>query len=500
MTASPNIRFVESERPSEGVVVVFVGENGGLGALGREIDTAADGLLTQAMKLAAFNGKRLKTLELLAPAGLPYDRVVLAGIGGEKPSEAEWTLIGGAIYAAIAARKTQAATVLAEPVEGETIDTSDATRLGLGMMLRAYAFNRYRTKKKDEDNGASDESVDVAIAVADAQAAGAAWPAAQSVGEGVVLARDLVNEPANVLGPVEFAERAATLSELGVEVEVLDEAEMGALGMRALLGVAQGSVRPPRLVVMRWQGGGEEEPLAVVGKGVVFDTGGISLKPAANMEDMKGDMGGAATVVGLMHALASRKAKTNVVGVIGLVENMPDGNAQRPGDIVAAMDGQTIEIINTDAEGRLVLADALHYTIDRFKPRFVVDLATLTGAVIIALGHHNAGLFTNDDGLAGEFSAAGLATGDQVWRLPLGASYDKLIDSKVADMKNTGGRAAGSITAAQFLKRFVGETPWVHLDIAGTGMGAPANEISRTFGSGFGVQLINRVIADHYEG
>ena len=270
--------------------------------------------------------------------------------------------------------------------------------------------------------------------------------------------------------------------------------------MMALLGVNQGSVRPPRVVVMRWNGGkAKDKPLAFIGKGVVFDTGGISIKPAGNMEDMKGDMAGAAAVVGLMHALAARKAKVNAVGVVGFVENMPDGAAQRPGDIVTAMNGKTIEIINTDAEGRLVLADLVTYTEDRFKPAFMIDLATLTGAVIIALGHYHAGLFSTDDDLAAALHAAGEATGERVWRLPLGADYDKLIDSKFADVKNTGGRAAGSITGAQFIKRFVKDTPWVHLDIAGTAMDSPQTEINRSWASGYGVRLLDRLVADKYE-
>ena len=317
----------------------------------------------------------------------------------------------------------------------------------------------------------------------------------------MIIARDLVNEPANILGPVEFAAKASELASLGVEIEVLTPKEMTKLGMRALLGVGLGSSRESRMVVMRWNGAKSKnaKPVAFVGKGVVFDTGGISIKPAASMEDMKGDMAGAACVTGLMHALAARKAKVNAIGVIGLVENMPDGAAQRPGDIVTAMSGTTIEIINTDAEGRLVLADALHYTVDRFKPQFVVNLATLTGAILVALGTARAGLFCNDDDLAGQLFEAGEATGDKVWRMPLGDAYDKMIKSKFADIKNTGGRYAGSITAAQFLQRFVGETPWAHLDIAGTGMASPSSDISDTWASGFGVRLLDRLVADHYE-
>jgi leucyl aminopeptidase len=303
------------------------------------------------------------------------------------------------------------------------------------------------------------------------------------------------------LGPVEFAARAKALTKLGVKVEVLTEREMKKLGMRALLAVAQGSARPPRLVVMRWNGGrAKDKPIAFVGKGVVFDTGGISIKPAGGMEDMKGDMAGAAAVTGLMHALAARKAKVNAVGVIGIVENMPDGAAQRPGDIVTAMTGRTIEIINTDAEGRLVLADAVAYTEQRFKPKFIIDLATLTGAIIVALGHQHAGMFATDDKLAAALTSAGEATGDKVWRMPLGKEYDKLIDSKFADVKNAGGRDGGSITAAHFIKRFVKDTPWVHLDVAGTAMGSPQTEINRSWASGWGVRLLDRLVKDKYEG
>ncbi len=319
--------------------------------------------------------------------------------------------------------------------------------------------------------------------------------------DGTLLARDLVNEPANVLTTVEFANRASELSKLGVEIEILDEKAMKKLKMNALLGVAQGSESPPRMVIMRWNGGKKDAaPLAFIGKGVVFDTGGISIKPAASMEDMKGDMGGAAAVTGLMHALAARKAKVNAIGVIGLVENMPDGKAQRPGDIVTAMSGATIEIINTDAEGRLVLADALWYTQERFKPAFMINLATLTGAIIIALGSTHAGIFSNNDELAARLAEAGLATDEKVWRLPLSKDYDKLIDTPNADMKNTGGRSAGSITAAQFLQRFVNDVPWVHIDVAGTAMGSPKTDVSKGWASGFGVRLLDRLVRDHYEG
>jgi leucyl aminopeptidase len=322
------------------------------------------------------------------------------------------------------------------------------------------------------------------------------------VADGVDLARDLVNEPANVLFPEEFARRVGALRKTGVAVEVLNIAAMKKLGMNALLGVGQGSVRESRVVVMRWDGGKKgDAPVAFIGKGVCFDTGGISIKPAAGMEDMKGDMAGAACVTGLMQALAARKARVNAVGVIGLVENMPDGNAQRPGDIVKSMSGQTIEIINTDAEGRLVLADVLWYTAKKFKPKFMIDLATLTGAIIVALGHENAGLFSNDDKLADRLIKAGQDTGELVWRMPLAPEYDKQIDSRFADVKNTGGtRWAGAITAAQFLQRFVADKiPWAHLDIAGTGMDSRQSEINRSWGSGWGIRLLDRVVLEFYE-
>jgi leucyl aminopeptidase len=379
------------------------------------------------------------------------------------------------------------------------VDPDAAADFALGMRLRAYSFDRYKTRRKESEPEV--KPVAVTLASAGEGAVRKTLKARDGLAEGVLLARDLVNEPPNILFPAEFANRAEALAGLGVDVEVLDVKAMKKLGMGALLGVGQGSKHESRVVIMRWNGAkdAKAQPVAFVGKGVTFDTGGISIKPAASMEDMKGDMGGAATVVGLMHALAARKARVNAVGAIGLVENMPDGNAQRPGDIVTSMSGQTIEIINTDAEGRLVLADVLWYVQDRFKPRFIVDLATLTGAILVALAQEHAGLFSNNDELSERLHAAGRETGEKVWRLPLGPEYDKMIDSKFADMKNTGGRHGGSITAAQFLQRFVNDTPWAHLDIAGTAMGSLASDTNRSWGSGWGVRLLDRLVADHYE-
>ncbi len=496
MTDFANITFTATGRKPVGTVVVLVGQDLVFGPQARAL--AVEDVCRRAASAAEFNGKARATLELLAPAGTDLDRLVLLGTGNPSEiGESDWLTLGGTAMAALG--KAKAATVLFERPDGRRAPRSAAADFALGMKLRAYRFDNYRPNKNDNGPTRKDPA-DVAIAVADAPAARRAWASRSAIADGVLLARDLVNEPANVLGPTEFAERAKALTKLGVKVEILGEPEMKKLGMRALLGVAQGSARPPRLVVMRWNGGrAKDQPVAFVGKGVVFDTGGISIKPAHSMEDMKGDMAGAATVTGLMHALAARKAKVNAVGVIGIVENMPSGTAQRPGDIVTAMTGRTIEIINTDAEGRLVLADALAYTEDRFKPGFMIDLATLTGAIIVALGHHHAGMFSTDDALAAALLAAGEATGERVWRMPLAKEYDKQIDSKFADVKNTGGRDAGAITAAQFLKRFVKDTPWAHLDVAGTAMGSPQTDVNRSWASGWGVRLLDRLVADKYE-
>jgi leucyl aminopeptidase len=365
-------------------------------------------------------------------------------------------------------------------------------------VLGAYHFGLYHGAPEALDNHKLHA---LSVLSAHAAEADAAWPSLLAVARGVVLARDLVTEPANVLSPVEFAERAQTLRAHGLEVEVLDRPAMEKLGFGALLGVAQGSANEPRMVIMRWNGGkADAAPLAFVGKGVTFDSGGISIKPAAGMEDMKWDMAGAAAVTGLMATLALRKAEVNAVGLVGLVENMVSGTAQRPGDVVRSASGQTIEVLNTDAEGRLVLADVLWYARDRFAPRLIVDLATLTGAIIISLGHEYAGLFSNNEALASGLADAGAFTGEKLWRMPLGKAYDKLLKSDIADMQNiSGGRAGGSITAAQFLKRFVGETPWAHLDIAGVAWDDKARNGQPKGASGFGVRLLDRFVRTGFE-
>lgn len=497
MARGIEIKFSDEKSQTGALLVCLAGAENALGEKTAKLIPSA--LYDKAALATKFSGKSLSVLDLIAPQGVEAERLIVLGYGdASEMDELAWLTLGGKIGGLLLKAGLTEACLFLERGDNEKITAEQLIAIASGMKLNAYRFDHYMTKKdKDEDEEAD---ISVSIAASASDKAAKLWTLEEGVVDGVILARDLVNEPANVLGPVEFATHASALSKLGVEVEILTEKEMGAMNMGALLGVAQGSVKPPRMAVMKWMGGkSNEQPIAFVGKGVVFDTGGISLKPGGGMEDMKGDMGGAAAVIGLMHALSARKAKANVIGVLGLVENMPDGNAQRPGDIVTSMSGQTIEVINTDAEGRLVLCDALTYVNQEFEPKFMINLATLTGAVIIALGNHHAGLFSNNDDLASEIASAGQLSGENVWRLPLSEDYDKLIDSKFADMKNIGGRAAGSITAAQFLKRFVGDTPWAHLDIAGTAMGSLQTDVNKSWGSGFGVRLLDRLVRDHYE-
>ncbi len=498
MSDALKIGFSAPAAPAKGVLVLFCESGLKLGPAARKALAPAGDLLTRAAAADRFTGKSGSALDIVAPAGLKVARLIVVGTGKSDAKNEDLVKLGGQMIGRVPANATDIV-VLAEWADG-SMKPDQAADLALGMVLRAYSFNRYKTKRKEDEEGPKTRNV--TIGVGDPEKSRKAWGARQAIANGVVTARDLVNEPANVLYPEEFARRATALKKVGVKVEVLDERAMTKLGMRALLGVGQGSEHDSRVVVMHWSGGKKgEAPVAFIGKGVCFDTGGISIKPAGGMEDMKGDMGGAACVVGLMQALAARKAKVNAIGIIGLVENMPDGKSQRPGDIVTSMSGQTIEIINTDAEGRLVLADVLWYAAKRFKPKFMIDLATLTGAIIVSLGHEYAGMFSNDDKLADRLSKAGETTGEKVWRMPLGPEYDKLIDSKFADVKNTGGRNGGAITAAQFLQRFVDKgIPWAHLDVAGTAMGSPQTDINRSWGSGYGVRLLNQLVADHYEG
>jgi leucyl aminopeptidase len=506
MSEQTAISFADLSPPQESVAVVLAEEGPKLSPAAKDLDKTSKGLLARAVQVSGFKGKKETSVDLLVPAGLKLGRLVLLGMG--KPADykpEDWLNLGGTIRGILSGREGPTAHVYVATA-GRHVDPADVANVALGALLRGYKFQKYKTKARKKDGNATDTNdrmlKKIVIHSGDPKAAARAFASARAIANGVVIARDLVNEPANVLGPVEFAQRAKELTKLGVQVEVLNDKALKKLGMNALLAVGQGSERPSQVAVMQWKGAGERggAPVVFVGKGVTFDTGGISLKPAAGMEEMKGDMAGAACVVGLMHALAERKAKVNAVGIIGLVENMPSGRAQRPGDVVTSMSGQTIEVLNTDAEGRMVLGDCLWYAQTRFKPRALINLATLTGAVMVALGKEHAGLFSNNEPLSKQLIAAGEETGERLWRLPLGPKYDKMIDSKVADMKNTGGKWGGSISAAQFLQRFIKDgTPWAHLDIAGTGLASPDTEINRSWGSGFGVRLLDRFVSDEYE-
>ncbi|MEZ5954556.1 MAG: leucyl aminopeptidase [Hyphomonas sp.] len=476
------------------IVAFIVDEDGGLPESAAALDKASGGLLSEALEGGRFSGKKDQQAFIVLPKDAGARRAVL--IGGGKPKKRDARVLEGLGANLVKSHCMSGFKSLA--IHAGSVE--DAARMAVGAKLAAYRFDDYFTKLKPDQKPSL---TGVSMIVDDVKAAKAAFAPLDAGAEGTMLARDLVNMPPNDLHPEAFAEKIKELSKLGVEVEILGEKQMAKLGMGALLGVGQGSVRESQLGIMKWNGGKEgEDPVILVGKGVCFDTGGISLKPGPGMEEMRGDMGGAAAVTGAIRALAERKAKVNVVGLIGLVENMPDGNAQRPGDIVKSASGQTIEIQNTDAEGRLVLCDVLWYAQEHFKPKAIVDLATLTGAIVISLGHHHAGLFTNSDDLADELTKAGLTEGERVWRLPLGPEYDALLKSKFADMRNIGGRAAGSISAAQFLKRFVKDgVKWAHLDIAGVAwVEGEKAALDVSWASGFGPRLLDRWIADNYEG
>ena len=519
MTAAPlEIKFARLDAAPASTLAVLAGKDIVLSPAVQNLNTKGQGVIVKAAEAASFKGKQKTSIEILAPQKLDCQRLVVVGAGKTADHlESDWATVGGYALGQITARKTQEASIIAEVAGADVKPEVVAANLAFGALLRHYTFNKYKKKTDGTGNGGEgangaaaeqkpqaekDKLTQLTVHCADPDKARAAFEAKRAVADGVYFARDLVNEPANVLGPVEFADRVKELEKLGLEVEILEDEALAELGMNTLLSVSVGSVRPARVAVMQWNGAKSKraKPLAFIGKGVVFDTGGISIKPAGGMEDMKGDMGGAAAVAGLMYALAARKAPVNAVGLIGLVENMPSGSATRPGDIVTSMSGQTVEILNTDAEGRLVLCDVMWYAQERFKPRFMIDLATLTGAIMVALGKEFAGMFANDDKLADQLIAASKATGEKVWRMPLDKSYDKLMDSRNADIKNIGGRWGGACTAAAFLGRFVKkDVPWVHLDVAGTAMDAPKNETSMSWASGWGVQLLDRLVADNFE-
>ena len=490
------VEFSASPKAFSGNVAVFVAADKTLLAAATAMNGA--GGLTSAIAASRFTGAKGQPLAVLGQPGL--GRLLLLGVGKARDLDARTAeSLGGHIVADANASGQKSVTVVVDAVKGSKLTPGQiAAHIALGAQLRNYRFDKYKTKDKPEQKHSLTE---MTICLAGPAEARRAYDKISPAIDAVFFTRDLVSEPANELYPVEFARRAKALAKLGVKVQVMGEAELKKLGMNVLLAVGQGSSRESQLLVMTWMNGPKSQaPVALIGKGVCFDTGGISIKPAGGMEDMKWDMGGAGAVTGAMMLIAGRKARANVVGVCALVENMPDGNATRPGDVVKSMSGQTVEIINTDAEGRLILGDAMWYAQEKFKPQAMVELSTLTGAIIVALGHERAGLFSNNTPLSNKLRAAGALVGEKLWRMPLGPNYDKLIDSEIADMRNvSNGRDGGSITAAQYLQRFVQPgVAWAHLDIAGMAWGK-GNATTPKGATAYGVRLLDRLIADNYE-
>src|SRR5688572_2982203 len=494
------VAFAKPEIPASGTLVALAADGRKLGKLAGQLDKATKGAITRALEASRFKGGAEEFLTILAPAGVEVARIIVGGIGAPAKYDAlAAQSLGGRLVAALNGTGEKDVSVWIEQIGDMKLDEAAfAANLAYGARLRFYRFDKYKTKEKPEQKPSLKHFNVLVAETADAKRA---FGPMDKVVDAVNFTRDLVSEPANIIYPETLAAEAKKLAEFGVEVKVLGVKEMTRLGMGALLGVGQGSDRESQLVTMQWNGGGKEKPIAFVGKGVTFDTGGISIKPAAGMEDMKWDMAGSAAVIGTMRALAARKAKVNAVGVVGLVENMPSGTAQRPGDIVTSMSGQTIEVLNTDAEGRLVLADAMWYCQETFKPKVMIDLATLTGAILIALGNIHGGMYANDDELARQLEASGKATGELLWRMPLAPAYNKMMDSPAADVKNiSGSRNAGSITAAEFLQRFVQKgTTWSHLDIAGMAWADKDSPTTPRGATGYGVRLLDHLVASHYE-
>jgi leucyl aminopeptidase len=495
---SPLAKFNATAKTNKGALVLLIPDGPQPDWL-KSFEKATGGLVKKALSGSRFEAKKKQVLGVVAPQGLSFDQLVLIGMGETKKLTAvDFEQLGGAMIGELNRLGAKQALVVGDSGASKVDAAKAAAHIGIGAEMRSYRFDKYFTKQKESDKPTLQK---VVIAAANVKAAQAAFDDHAPVLEAVKFTRDLISEPANVVHPESFAETCKTLTKFGLQVEVMGEAQLKKLGAGALLGVGQGSIRESKMVVMRWNGGAKkEQPIAFIGKGVCFDTGGISIKPSAGMEDMKWDMGGAGVVTGLMRALAARKAKVNAIGIIGLVENMPDGNAQRPGDVVTSMSGQTIEVINTDAEGRLVLADCLWYCQREYKPKFMIDLATLTGAILIALGYSRAGMFTESDELAARLQDVAAQVGEPVWRMPLGEEYDGMINSDIADVKNVGeGRYAGSTTAAHFLKRFTNDVPWVHLDIAGTVWAPKAYANTPKGATGYGVRLLDALVREYYE-
>jgi leucyl aminopeptidase len=492
-----NIEFVKPDTATDeaAALVVTAFEDGKFLPAAQAVDSELSDTIRHAIGLGRFKGRLGECLSLFSPRGICANWVLVVGAGDGDA----WDARSAELWAAHAynAVKTSGADTLLLQLSGSSSDI--AAHAAFGVRLAAYRFDRYRTREKAESKPSI---TSVKIATDDPEAAAAAFERLAGLADAICFVRDLVSEPANVLYPAEFARRVKGLCRFGLNVEILGRTALERLGMGALLGVGQGSTRESQLAIIEWQGARDPAapPIAFIGKGVCFDTGGVNLKRSEHMEEMIIDMSGAAAVAGAMYALAARKAKVNAVGILGLVENMPDGNAQRPGDVVTTMSGQTVEVINTDAEGRLVLADALWYCQSRFRPKLIVDLATLTGVIMTALGGEFAGLFSNDDALANNLLAAASRTNDLLWRLPLHEQYEKALESRLADMRNVGDRYAGAITAALFLKRFVNDVPWAHLDVGMTVWKTKSTVPTIPDGAtGFGVRLLDRLVSDFYE-
>lgn len=496
------ISFSPFKMPENGTLVLGVLENKKFLPLTEQIDKDLNGLITKAINNNRFEGNKGETLELIAPANTTLSRILLIGMGNPKDMcETQVENLGGSIYAALAFKGDEAATTAIGSIDCPHFkDETFAACLARGIHLRSYRFDKYRTTVKENKKPSLKQAI---ILTKEADAAQKFYDNSKGIIDAVAFAKDLVSEPANVLHPESYAARVKELSTLGLKVKALGVKEMTALGMHAMVGVGLGSDKETQLVVLEWHGASnpKDDPIAFIGKGVTFDTGGISLKPGAGMDEMKQDMAGSAAVVGTMIALAKRKAKVNAIGLIGVVENMPSSKAQRPGDIVTSMSGQTIEVLNTDAEGRLVLCDVLTYCQKNYKPKCMIDLATLTGAMIIALGHEYAGIFANNDELADKLITAGKKTEEKLWRMPMEKAYDKAIDSPIADMQNiSNDRAAGSIIGAQFLNRFVDkDIPWAHLDVAGVVWTKKDTALSVKGATAFGVRLLDKFVSDNYE-
>lgn len=495
-----NVTFSDKPKSKDATFVFVVFEDHKPSPEALALDKEAGGILSKALKGSHFKGKVKQSLTISLPRTIGASRVVFLGLGKEKDlSEEIFYDAGGSLASIILATPETKVEVDLSSFRSKRVSSPQAGNfLALGFLKKSWRFDKYLTRIPEEKKPKLET---VNFIVPDVSEAQKLFVSVHAVSEGNALSRSLSMEPANILYPESMAERLVDLKALGIKVSVFEKSTLEKLGMGALLGVAQGSARDPRVVIMEWQGGPEDQkPLAFIGKGVTFDSGGLSLKPPAGMEEMKYDMSGAAAVSGLLKTLALRKAKVNAVGVVGLVENMPSGTAQRPGDVIKTMSGQTVEVLNTDAEGRLVLADILWYTQHHYKPQFMIDLATLTGAIVISLGDYCAGLFSNNDALSQKLLKAGEETGERVWRLPLAGHYDEMLKCDIADMKNiSGGRGAGSITAAQFLKRFVNEVPWAHIDIAGVAWAEKAKPTADKGPTGFGVHLLNHFIQNNFE-